>query len=112
MKSQFTPESVSNLSEDELRIEVARKMWPDGPYAIIGNNIIISGEYRAFPDPLSPEGAFRLMVENKIDVSFEKNSDYVMAESFRMWVGSVSHPATLECTARAICEAFVLMEKT
>lgn len=107
MKSQFTPDSVSKLSDDELRIEVARKMWREAvdyrirPKSIIG--LFPSGKYLSRPDPLSPGGAFRLMVENKIDPMF-------VGETVRT-VGVRSRPATLEGTARAICEAFVLMEK-
>lgn len=117
--TKHTPESVANMTDDELRLEVARKMWPDrfnhhmGPWETIRAYCDITFVARCqFPDPLSPEGAFRLMVENKIDIMF--CVDELSGEHFvrpGLTISSNPNAATLEGTARAICEAYVLMKQ-
>jgi hypothetical protein len=119
---KHTPETLSNLSDDELRLWVARTMWPKGDgheYTDLSPCIYASVElgdfnsaYVSFPDPLSPEGAFRLMVDNKIDIMF--CVDELSGEHFvrpGLTVSSNPNDATLEGTARAICEAYVLMKQ-
>lgn len=113
-----TPESLSKLTDDELRLEVARKMWPDAPEVGIDDGVIYGldededGCY-GFVNPLSPEGAFRLMVENRLYPTERMGRGVVFVKvHFDTYTTSINdHTSTLEGTARAICEAYVLMKQ-
>jgi hypothetical protein len=110
-------ESLSNLTDDELRLEVAKKMWPDMLCHFLFSNFIHADnngrDGKCFVDPISPEGAFRLMVGKKISVDMLDESSFAYAQIQKNTVVAAKwHPATLKETARAICEAYLLMERT
>ncbi len=121
-----TPESVSKLTDDELRLAVARKMFPDqGSYVLCAGKEHVVNEVRIYnatsendfgglrgilKDVLSPAGAFKLMVENKITVDIIGDDCFAYADLERLGCAAPKrHPATEHGTARAICEAFLLM---
>src|SRR5207253_1577077 len=98
-----TPSQVAAFTDDELRLAVARKKYPNKPIESLCSRTWDCGyRWNLGFDPLSNEGAHKLMVENEIGVSFLVGHEsgkrvygrHVNALNFRLDVESISHPAT------------------
>lgn len=117
--SKFTPESVSKLSDNELKREICLKQWPDLNDVQIDIGGMVYGRfpdrsYRKVGNPLAPTEAFCLMANNRIDIyhsEYAENECIVQAgDRDDPQTVTVEHHASQVGTARAICELYLLME--
>lgn len=116
--SKFTPETVGRLSDNELKIEVCLKQWPDLSDIQIDIGGMVYGRFadrcfRKVGNPLAPTEAFCLMANNRIDIYHSEyaENEYIVQAGDRddPQTVTVEHQASQVGTARAICELYLLM---